>query len=194
MLWTLREAGMFTLKSDSFPVYIASMGNVWKPAASSLHIYRSLLSWITEALGQSNVAIDFHRALPLTRLLCTFWHMPDPVLNKHKLLFQGAHFSHFQITFQLILLHAQWTVMLGAIFLFVCFNGVQLQPLRGHNNSRIRRKGIREKRQKGDEEKRRTWIGRGRGRRSERERRRGRGGERERKSREAFLNVLDMAS
>lgn len=127
------------------------MGNLWKPASSLVHIYRSLLSWITEALGQSNVAIDFHRELSLTRLLCTFWHMPDPVLNKHKLLFQDAHFSHFQITFQLILLHAQWTVMLGAIFLFVCFNGVQLQPLRGHNNSRIRRKGIREK-------KTRKWI------------------------------------
>lgn len=127
------------------------MGNLWKPASSLVHIYRSLLSWITEALGQSNVATDFHRELSLTRLLCTFWHMPDPVLNKHKLLFQDAHFSHFQITFQLILLHAQWTVMLGAIFLFVCFNGVQLQPLRGHNNSRIRCKGIRE-------EKTRKWI------------------------------------
>lgn len=153
---------MLSLNSGFFPVCIASMGNLWAPAASLVHIYRSFLSWITEALGQSNVAIDFHRELSLTRLLCTFWHMPDPVLNKHKLLFQDAHFSHFQITFQLILLHAQWTVMLGAIFLFVCFNGVQLQPLRGHNNSTIRRKGIREKNQKMDKEKWRSkWTGRG---------------------------------
>lgn len=167
------------------------MGNFWKPAASLVHINRSLLPWKTEALGQSNVAIDFHRELSLNRLLCTFWHMPDPVLNKHKLLFQDAHFSHFQITFQLILLHAQWTVMLGAIFLFVCFNGEQLQPLRGHNNSRIRRKGIREKRQKGEKEKRRRrWTGRGRKKEREREG----GGDRERKRREAFLNALDMAS
>lgn len=176
MPWALQEAGMLSLNSGSFPVCIASMGNLWKPAASLVHIYRSFLSWITEALGQSNVAIDFHRELSLTRLLCTFWHMPDPVLNKHKLLFQDAHFSHFQITFQLILLHAQWTVMLGAIFLFVCFNGVQLQPLRGHNNSRIRHKGIREKKHKVDKEKRRSkWTGKGRKRKRERRRRWGQG-------------------
>lgn len=64
--------------------------------------------------------------------------------------------------------------MLGPIFLFVCFNGVQLQPLRGHNNSRIRHKGIREKirrkkiRRKGEENEQ----GEG-GREGERERERG---------------------
>lgn len=178
---TLREARMLALDSDSFPVYIASMGSLWKPAASPLRTYRLLPSWITEALGRSDVAIDFHRELSLTRLLCTFWHMPDPALNKYKPLFQDAHFSHFQITFQLILLHAQWTEMLNAIF-FVCFNGVQLQPLRGHNNSRITPVGIREKKEKEKEKRRRR-------RRKRRRRGRGRG-----RRREAFLNVLGMAS
>lgn len=110
---------MLALVSDSFSVYIASTGSLWKPAASSLHIYRLLPSWITEALGQNDVAIDFHRELSLTRLLRTFWHMPDPALNKYKPVFQDAHFSHFQITFQLILLHAQWTEMLHAFFLLL---------------------------------------------------------------------------
>jgi len=75
--------------------------------------------------------------------------------------------------------------MLHAFFLFVCFNGVQLQPLRGHNNSRIRLVGIREKREKEEKEKRR------RRRRKRIRRRRGTGRGRRR---EAFLNVLGMAS
>lgn len=66
------------------------------------------------------------------------------------------------------------------LFFFVCFNGVQLQPLRGHSNSRIRPVRIREKREN-EEEKRR--------RRKRRRRERGRG-----RRREAFLNVLGTAS
>lgn len=37
-------------------------------------------------------------------------------------------------------------------FVVVCFNGVQLQPLRGHNNSRIRPVGKREKREEKEKE------------------------------------------